>query len=1592
MKWLSPLFLLALAAPETLPPPQETQDEQVYTDDIHKDFVEKIRKAIDERKWPQLFARYEEAQRKYSQKLIAHPERPELRISLPEWLLLKFSDLPAEALEHYRTENDTRARLAFDKAVEDGDPAILQKTLWTYFFASSTDEVLDRLGQQHFDRGRFDHAIVYWNWLLRYYPDSGIPKPVTAARIAVACRLAGARSTFEELKAHLRKARIDGDVVVGRETQRLSAFLAGIAIEVPEPGATASLKTPAIPEPEDRHRRRIVGVRNDIRRWVYDFAADKGETGGKSEPTERTVSRRVRWDVQAAAVVPDFPYLPAYARIGTSEYIVATNGLRVIAVNPGGLKGESVVAGVYWKYPENGPVQHLPVTSSYSGYYFFSLPHIGVTIDGEHAFATLYSDRPRRDTNPQTMDLFDGPTRLVCFHIPSGRVVWDTDRLEAQFRAFDFVDRNFAFSAPPLVKGGLVYAGLCTSPVGEEESRLLCLDRATGRPLWCTSISSVTGGARNLMYGSGQKIPVHLTLLTEEAGVVYAQTSLGTVAAIDAVTGSIRWLALYKRVARRPQYNQQEPLTLRPPNPPRLYRGTLYVLPQDAYELMAFDAVTGARVELPPAKVHDRDVQWRSVSHLLGIVKGWMILGGAETYVVRMHDYKAFTLPLVNTSRSGLGTLVGETAYFPAWSESGGELAIYHGAGSWMQLAQAKWKGKDECGNLLVAGEFLVVHSNRLIVYTDTERVRQEYILRVNQTPPDLETLLEYGGIMRENDKLEDAAEAYLDFVRGAEGDPKWEKKVREVRVELYEIFTRRGEEAAKSDDGDGPRRALQFHQKARDFSYDPATWADSTRRVARAHEKLSQWKEAVAEYQSLLRRAKDRTVREEGSSTVETVWLHARRKIAEIMAIESESYAAVEKEAAEQLRKIREGDVEALRELRELYPNSKSARDAWKRMYEEYLKRGLWDKVRALLEEFKSWYGSESGFEHRMRVLELLDRIGDTDRIVRELRLLAKEHPKQRISSSEERETVAEYVERRLREFEKRTRLDGTPVREPLAKIGEFEAAVAGQGPRGLPVGTVPLRPLGIVPPDFPSRYELFSRGSSIELWDLGARRRLWARPHPGGYVGIVYQAPKELGAQGVAVVEVIPGSPAARAGFKAGDVILEIGGSPVTAESFGRDLRGPRVGVAFVREGRRFHADCEVESWPVSVRPSIVGAAFTRDYELAVAWEDGVGAIELASGRLLWFFQGIRDRFHVSALHATDGRLLVSETYRADRGRPMRVRAGPSDRRPMFEAEDAHHRLICLDDFTGRVAWIRAFEIAPNGQGARAMTPHVAYFSERVAVVESGNRGVSADVLLSVVGVEDGQLAGGGKPVSLGGAVPAIAVDLESEVLYYVDVRDGSNRVLRSVALDPARPCKPLEIALNAKYVEPATTVLQLLFDSGRLFVASSAADGASRIWVLDARDGRELYAIALPEERSIPPIAGGCAHVEDGVLYVYNVQRMMQSGGTLPPGFLTAYRGAQILWDAVAPSLPRDHRTRPRIEAGMKDLVALYAARGGAPRESGESPIAALYSARNGGYLRMLFPDLSPLPEIDPLVFRRGRLYVNSRGGLQIYGSGE
>jgi hypothetical protein len=969
------------------------------------------------------------------------------------------------------------------------------------------------------------------------------------------------------------------------------------------------------------------------------------------------------------------------------------------------------------------------------------------------------------------------------------------------------------------------------------------------------------------------------------------------------------------------------------------------------------------------------------------------------------------------------------------------------------------WKEANEFGNLLVAGNYLIVATNKISVYTDVETLRNQYARRLHQSPPNPESLLEYAKTMRENDRLEESGDAYLSYIRAVEGDPQFSRQVGEVRRELHAIFIVRGEEAAKrSEEGarqvaeatrqlqDALRvrdeaekkgdeeakrmaalqvrtaeaakrsaeagrkadaeKALECYGFAKQFAWDRDSEAEAIKRLAGTYEGLGLWQEAVAQYQDLIQKGRQLLHRER--EDVMKLWDHASRRIDDIVTKAPGAYADVEKQAAEALKKVKEDSVDGLRDVMDRFPNSKAAREAFGKMRDTLLKQGRLDKLRALYGDFQDRFKLKLNFDAYKELLELLEKLGDLDRLKFELARFGERFGDQSVMKDGVEEPVKVYVERRLGELSRLPR-PAQELKGPLKLIGEMEQVKPSFDPQGVAIGHQPLCPMGVEPAGLGHDRELFKRGSSVELWDLKEKRRLWVRHHPGGWLGALYQD----AAQGVVVVLPKPGSPAEKAGLRRDDVLLSIDGQALRSSNVADVLAGCSPGASVELAYRRGTADQKVRVTlapvPAEMRPAIIGAAFTREGALAVAWEDQLASIDMATGDVVWSFRVSRDRFHFHSFHATEGRLYLYEAVRSDRfSDPMRDRSQGAA--IVFKPEDAHHLLFCLSDFTGEVLWARKFLFEPMNPFQEFRIEFLGkYFADHVSLLHMSARSGTYEWSLWLIPAQAGARAEGAalrepQRRPLLGQRLAHAVDEESGIFYYIaDVPERRDRTLYSMNLNPARQnFKPVEIPLQQKYMPQnfnyTTCSLAADRDFITLVVSPPQPNSEYKIWVWKTSDLKDR-AVSLLEGRMLPVNRpAGLGIGADGLLYVYNVPREKSPGAQTGRAYLTAFRlkaapGVDpVAWDAKAPIMNDTTLATMMHDAGNFEVLA--APKASQTGEMGEKPAVVVYDRQAEGYVRLDRTDLvlsSEAPgEISvPAVTWRGRLYVMSTRALEIFG---
>ncbi len=1546
------MFLILSCALLSLPAfPCAGQAGQADIDEISAKFLARIDEAEKKGDWERIFGLYEDALRRHRSRVAPDPDHPGIMVGVGEYLVRRYSRLPAAAFDHYRITRDTRARQALKMAAAEKDPFELDRALSLYFFASMSDEYLDRMALRLQERGLFDEALLYWDRLLRYHPDDDIPREILLARMAIACRLAGNGARLAELKTYREERKIDGTIRAGRETLTLSRFLDSVEISPAGKSVARPAPVPDIPRRTGERDPRF--IRNDILWWTYDF-------GAKGKKTAKGTGLRIGRTVATTNRVAEYPLRPAHCRLDGREYILFTNGYRVVAVNPERVREGSPTKGVYWKYPANGPLT-VPAPPQRFGP-AYTKPYIGVTIDGRRAFATLYASRVTVPNN--TRDTFFGPTRLVCFDIPTGRAIWSTDGLQEatlkmerrEQQSYDYLDRNFALAGPPLVRGDRVYVGICTSPAGEQESRVLCLERGTGRPLWCTYLTSLGLTGRNRGMGSGSVLSPGLPMMLEEGGSLFVQTSLGVAAAIRSTTGTILWLARYRRDIKPATYNAQAPQTIRPANPPLLHRGKLWILPQDAKALLAFDRSTGEAVTLPRARSQGEDLPWPEIKWLLGIVDDWMVLGGVSSYVLRLKNFQAHSLAAGDTTGCGRGQVVGGDIYLSIASGKGEGLGLYPDVGSWRKIATADWKGENQRGNLLVAGSTLVVSTDKIHFYSNVETIRKRFAPRIRQSPPHRESLHAFADLMDRNGLWKDAIGAYLEYLRLSEGAGAAEETLGKVRRRLYEMHLRRGEEVALS----APLEMLEYFRKAKAYAPNRETLARMAWKIGTILAKLNRNREAIAVCREMMEQYPDHVFATGDSGEVVRLREFALRMIGEIRERDPQAYEPVEERAAAELRALSGEDVAGWMNLRRRYPNSRAAAGATRSLLSTFTARKEWGDALVLLRE-------ATPPEDPRPVLEILEKMGDRDRLVPELTAWGRAFGEKVVVEQGRHRRVHEIV----REWLQKIATGAAPREEfpdgPLPRVGVTLKRLSG----GL---LVPLSPRGIVPPFFRGKGVLLRQGSSVEFRNVHDGSRKWVVRHPFGYSGIRFfdpDLPSKGGIRGLSspplklgeILSVGKNSPAGKAGLLAVDVIELLNGETATAGSLARCLEGASPGVEVRLRVRRKGVAREI-SFRLAEMPSgegsdIVGATFTQGYSLAIVWADAAVAVDLRSGKRKWIFPA---PFTIRGMKEGEGTLLLRGN-RASEG-----------------------RLACLGDSTGTVRWIRGY--AKLDGRAPEVLLSTSFRDETVSFFRTGS---SAD--LRVFDRETGALLG--KAKTFPQAVISYRVDEENRVLYLLHAAALKDRRILGLSLgreNPGEVVDTLALPLNGIGRDLQGSRLFVRAPHLVLMVPSAGQGKPGGVHLFNTKSSSLMFSIALPPGRAWSP--GMCETSpfdSDGNLYVYTETVAFETGDRA--GFLGAYgldNPGHLKWEAVVPALPPSAKARWRVETRIPGRLLFVSPQGKIPGGKGEMPVAALYSKERGGYLEQVFPSLDNRAWGSAVSLERRRLLLCTGEGVEVYGA--
>jgi len=410
--------------------------------------------------------------------------------------------------------------------------------------------------------------------------------------------------------------------------------------------------------------------------------------------------------------------------------------------------------------------------------------------------------------------------RVVALSAASGAVLWATGGLTGE-------------DPPPevLVNSLVIGAGrvfVCANTVkGETEALVVALDARDGKVVWrrklCSQVFRGYAGR-----GSHPAPPAFAD------GSVVVSTNLGAVAALDATTGEVRWLARYRAFSPlRRRWALREDACWRN-NPPVIAGGLVIVAPQDADDVLAFDTDTGRSQWRAPR---------RNMRHLAGAAGGKVFLSGRRAAALDARTGRLLWESQELGAPAGRPILAAGALLIP--TQNGlVKVDAENGEVLWV------WRSPSprEVGNLaLTDGLLLSASYDRVNAFGDASAMEAD--------DADTEGTLRRAERLGRLGNVRGALDLYAAALASAEERETVKKR---VRTAMAEAHLRVGRARARAGRLAEAERAFVL---ARRRAPGSQAAAEATFAIAEGREKQGQWAPALATYRYALGHSRGRTV-----------------------------------------------------------------------------------------------------------------------------------------------------------------------------------------------------------------------------------------------------------------------------------------------------------------------------------------------------------------------------------------------------------------------------------------------------------------------------------------------------------------------------------------------------------------------------------------------------------------------------------------------------------------------------------------------------------------------------------------------------------
>jgi outer membrane protein assembly factor BamB len=701
---------------------------------------------------------------------------------------------PADGLTVYRTKYELTAQNLLNTARGD-NLAPLHEVFTRYFVSDSGKQAGLRLIDAYFELGDFP-AATWIGQALLLHPNLEAERAKVLFRVGLAAHYSGdqslAQSTLTELQIHYADAI---GSVGGHDTHLADELKADLAISVGQRTVQASDSAddswPTAGGDSTRGKISFSAAEPGAKLYSVNLPAPNWtiETDIASRKLLQSSYEQWRDDGKALGI------LPATDR---GELFFQDNArMYAVSVDTG-----QPLAGWQTTYPAHNGQYVLSAEGSAAA---AISPPAGVQLAVTLTDTAVLAVMGLPDTLLTIYNLAAAQdARLVCLDRASGRENWTISARDIPVDAL----KNLRIGGAPLVAGNNVYlAAIDSKPNGYEDCYVLCFDLASGKYRWSTYVAGAPMAGQTVQnavtgYTPLSRVPAHLAYA---GGRLFVVAGVGAMGAIDAYTGNVDWLNLYREPddavnpanigmmgmgwgGRFNAMNQGQPgVAWNPPSPwalsaPIVHGGNVFVLPTDGKYILVYDAGDGRLIKRLEKSnccqsLGGDNVDTSTPDTLLGVIDGALVRDGSAdkredillvatsggVCAIRWRDYDALRpdATVVWNSATGTGTLRGEpfvtadSVYIPTAHAlfrvalRNGKILESYPAQTDPAATVSSWPAGEGPGNVLAVGDHVIVAGDRTVaVYTDMSLARARLDKEVAAAPNDPNAQLHYAEVM----------------------------------------------------------------------------------------------------------------------------------------------------------------------------------------------------------------------------------------------------------------------------------------------------------------------------------------------------------------------------------------------------------------------------------------------------------------------------------------------------------------------------------------------------------------------------------------------------------------------------------------------------------------------------------------------------------------------------------------------------------------------------------------------------------------------------------------------------------------------------